>query len=78
MNRSIVSVTEFKAKCLGLLDRVAREGREVVVTKHGRPVAKVTAVRQKRPTLRGSWSGTVRIRGDIVHFSVAEDWESAR
>lgn len=78
MKRDTVSVTEFKAKCLGLLESVARGGGEVVVTKRGRPVARVTAVRQEPPTLKGSWRGCVRIRGDLVRFSVADDWEAAR
>ena len=77
MKRTTVSVTEFKAKCLGFLESVAREGREVLVTKRGRPVALVTAVRQQPPKLRGTWCGSVRIRGDLVRFSVADDWEAA-
>jgi prevent-host-death family protein len=58
-----VAAGEFKAKCLEILDRVARDGSAYVVTKRGRPVAKVIPVEAARPTrIRGS----VRYLGDIV------------
>jgi prevent-host-death family protein len=55
---------EFKAKCLALLDEVASTGATLVVTKHGKPVAKVVPLGADDdvPTLRGS---VVR-EGDIV------------
>lgn len=54
---------KFKAECLALLDRVAETGEALVVTKRGRPVARVVPVEAApaRP-LRGS----VRVLGDIV------------
>jgi len=76
MKRTTVSVTEFKAKCLGLLDSVARDGHEITVTKRGRPVARVTTVRPEPTTLRDTWRGRVRVQGDLVHFSVADEWET--
>ncbi len=46
---------EFKAKCLALLDEVSITGEELIVTKRGKPVAKVTAVdTAEPPTLIGS------------------------
>ncbi len=46
---------EFKAKCLEVLDRVAREGSACVVTKRGRPVAKVVPIDAAKPrSIRGS------------------------
>ncbi|HEY5342403.1 MAG TPA: type II toxin-antitoxin system Phd/YefM family antitoxin [Solirubrobacteraceae bacterium] len=38
-----ISASEFKAKCLAILDEVAATGEEIVVTKHGRAVAQVSA-----------------------------------
>jgi prevent-host-death family protein len=43
MSSRTVSASEFKAKCLAMLDEVAATGEEIVVTKHGRAVAHVSA-----------------------------------
>ena len=48
-----VSASEFKAKCLGLLDEVSEKGETIVVTKRGRPVARVLPV-EAPASLRGS------------------------
>lgn len=50
----------FKARCLDLMDRVRETGAEYVITKHGRPVAKlVPVVDSPRQSLFGSMKGTV-------------------
>lgn len=55
-----LKAAEFKAKCLKLMDRVRETGAEYVVTKHGRPVAKlVPYVESSRPSFFGSMKGTV-------------------
>lgn len=54
------AAAEFKAKCLRLMDRVRETGAEYVVTKHGKPVAKLVAYTE--PTTRpffGLLEGTV-------------------
>lgn len=48
-----VSASEFKAKCLAMLDDVAATGEEIVITKHGRAVAQLSAATAPA-TLRGS------------------------
>jgi prevent-host-death family protein len=55
-----VAAAEFKARCLELMDRVRERGEEYVVTKHGRPVAKLVPVREagEKPFL-GCMKGTV-------------------
>jgi prevent-host-death family protein len=51
---------EFKAKCLELMDRVRETGGEYVVTKHGRPVAKLVPYTEaSRVSFFGSMKGTV-------------------
>lgn len=47
MKHQTVSATEFKAKCLALLDRIDQEGGSVTVTKRGRPMATVERVKRK-------------------------------
>lgn len=78
MKESTLAASEFKAKCLHLLDEVAESGQSLVITKRGRPVARVTPVAPSQKPLRGSWKGRIRIKGDIVNFNVADEWESAR
>jgi len=53
MSQRTVNASQFKAKCLRLLDEVAETGQEIVITKHGRPVARVSAV-EDAPSMRGS------------------------
>jgi prevent-host-death family protein len=57
---STVSASDFKARCLELMDRVRETGVEYVITKHGKPVAKLAPhVEPARPSLFGSGRGTV-------------------
>ncbi len=65
-----VAAGEFKAKCLELLDRVARDGDALVVTKRGRPVAKVVPV---EPRVRRPLRGSVRYQSDIVE-AIGDKW----
>lgn len=60
---------EFKAKCLQLMDKVARTREAIVITKRGRPVAKLVPPDDPHPCapLFGYMAGTAEIRGDIVH-----------
>lgn len=48
-----VPAGEFKAKCLALLDQVAQTGEEVVVTKRGKPVARLLPL-EEPPSVKGS------------------------
>ena len=54
------AAAEFKAKCLELMDRVRETGVEYVVTKHGKPVAKLVPFNENvRPPFFGSLKGSV-------------------
>ena len=77
MKETTLAASEFKAKCLRLLDEVAEQGKSIIITKRGRPIAKVAPIEPPAKSLRGSWKG-VKIKGDIVHFGVGDEWESAR
>ena len=61
-----VKASEFKAKCLALMDEVARTGEPVLVTKNGKPVAELVPHRPRRPKLRGISRGELFIIGDII------------
>ena len=62
-----ISISEFKAKCLGLIERVEKTRQPLRITRHGRPVAEVvpTGPGRKRKFL-GDMVGTGKIVGDIV------------
>ena len=69
---------EFKAKCLKLMDTVQKYGEEVVITKHGKPVAKLVPVSgemKKTESGFGCMKGTGIIVGDIVG-PTGEKWEA--
>ncbi|HBH02800.1 MAG TPA: type II toxin-antitoxin system prevent-host-death family antitoxin [Candidatus Rokubacteria bacterium] len=69
-----IPATEFKAKCLALLDRVGPEG--VVITKHGRPVARLVPAGIECGELIGSLKGKIRIKRTILSTGLRWDAES--
>ena len=73
-----VAAAEFKAKCLELMDGVREGGVEYVVTKHGRPVAKlVPYTPPRRQGLFGSMAGTV-LEFDRPFDPIDGDWDMTR
>ena len=70
-----IKASEFKAKCLQLMDEVAASGEEIVVTKHGRPVSRVIPYRQKSTLTFGRNRGLFEIHADIVEPMPAEWFE---
>ena len=62
-----VSISEFKAKCLGLIERVHKTRQPLRITRHGRPVAEVIpAGPDRKRKFLGDMIGTAEIVGDIV------------
>jgi len=61
-----IKASEFKAKCLALMDEVARTGSAVVITKHGKPVAELVPHRPRRKSARGILKDELFITGDII------------
>jgi len=59
-----IPAAKFKAQCLALLDRVTPEG--IVITKHGKPVAKLVPVSGGSAALIGRLKGKIRVKGDIL------------
>jgi prevent-host-death family protein len=66
-----VPAAKFKEQCLSILDRLDRDG--IVVTKHGRPVARVLPVERASADLIGSLRDRIRVRGDIRSTGVKWD-----
>lgn len=69
--------SEFKARCLELMDRVNTRREEIVITKYGRPVAKLVPVEPPPATAFGAMKGTVLRYGDLIS-PVDDDWEVDR
>jgi prevent-host-death family protein len=78
MKPRTVSATDFKARCLALLDDVHENGGELVITKRGEAVARLVPVASQRRSLSGAWKGLVRLNGDIVHVDRTDDFEASR
>ena len=76
-----IAISEFKAKCLALLEQVRATKKPLRITRFGKPVAEVippTAL-EDRATWIGSMKDTMRITGDIVSPATDEDeWEVLR
>ena len=63
-----MGAAKFKEQCLALLDRLDPEG--LVITKHGRPVARVLPYEREFNEVIGSLRGKIEIRGDIMSTGV--------
>ena len=67
MTMDDISISEFKAKCLGLIEQVHKTRQPLRITRHGRPVAEVIpAGPDRKRKFLGDMLGTVEIIGDIV------------
>ena len=75
--KKTVKASEFKAKCLALMDEVARTGQSVVITKRGEPVADLVPHRPAKPNARGIWKGKVEIIGDIMS-PIDVEWDALK
>ena len=75
MEETQVQASIFKARCLSLLDEVEASHRTFVVTKNGRPVAKLVPLEAPMPTL-----GTVTLLADNDedYFSTDSEWDAER
>ncbi|MGA2118278.1 MAG: type II toxin-antitoxin system prevent-host-death family antitoxin [Bryobacteraceae bacterium] len=76
MEHRTVSVTEFKAKCLALLDEIGERGGSITITKRGKPLATVKPAHRaawKNPA--GLWAGKVTIDDDLLMADMSDLWE---
>jgi antitoxin (DNA-binding transcriptional repressor) of toxin-antitoxin stability system len=69
-------VSEFKAKCIAVLKGIEQSGEPVVVTRRGRPMARVEAVGgDNRDKQLGTLRGSLRLRRNLVRSDTRGDWE---
>ena len=69
-----IKASEFKAKCLKLMEEVAESGEEIVITRNGRPTVRLVAYRAKFEEFFGADKGKLEIIGDIIS-PIDVDWE---
>ena len=74
--QTAIGAGEFKAKCLQLLDIIAEQRGTLIITKHGKPVAKLVPVEPEQ-RMFGALTGSVVEAQDIIS-PVNADWESAK
>jgi prevent-host-death family protein len=77
--KKTVAISELKAHCLKLVDDVARRRRELIVTKRGKPIARIVPLDEAPPDdalqrLRGTVTGGDRVED----FDTGVVWEAQR
>jgi len=73
----IIKASEFKAKCLALIDEVASTGDPIVVTKNGKPLVELVPHRAPERSPLGIWKGKVIIKGDIIS-PIETEWDALK
>jgi prevent-host-death family protein len=73
-------ISEFKARCIEVINSVNESGKEVLVTRRGKPLARIVPARQAEapPRLLGALAGEAEELGDLVQTDLSGDWESLR
>ena len=70
-----ITASEFRAKCLALMDEVAETGVEIVITKRGKPVARLIPLRESNRVPFGLYKDRMEILGDIISPIDDLEWE---
>ena len=71
-----ITAAEFKAKCLKIMDDVAVSREEVIITKRGKAIAKVTPLESPSTSPFGYLKGTLTAQGNIIHSCTSDLWEA--
>lgn len=74
-NSESIAAGEFKAKCLQLMDEVEKQRKQIVITKRGKPIAKLVPIDDEPISLFGYMKGTVKSYGNIID-PIETEWES--
>ena len=71
-----IVISEFKAKCIAVLNEAQRTKEPVIVTRRGRPIARVEPIHESGTTRQlGVLRGRMKLQGDIVLANGEADWE---
>lgn len=69
-----INASKFKEQCLAILDNLDPEG--IVITKHGKPVARLIPEDSNCADLIGSMAGKIKVAGDLMSTGLSWDAES--
>jgi prevent-host-death family protein len=73
-----IGAAEFKAKCLQLLDEISERKREaIIITKRGKPVARLAPIAKPGGPIYGALKGLAKIHGDLTE-PLDIEWEALR
>lgn len=67
----------FKAKCLAILNEVAQTHESIIITKRGKPVAKVVPVDKNKNETENPLDGSILYMGDVIS-PIDVEWEAAK
>jgi len=62
----MMKASEFKARCLRLMDEVNTSGQEIIITKNGKPVSKLVPYRKRPQSLFGLHKGKIKSHDDLI------------
>jgi antitoxin (DNA-binding transcriptional repressor) of toxin-antitoxin stability system len=68
-----INASKFKEQCLAMLDNLDPEG--IVITKRGKPIARLTPINADCAALIGSMKGRLKVKGDIMSTGIRWDAE---
>ena len=73
-------ISDFKARCLAIIEKVHSDGEMVLVTRRGKPLVRVLPATEQPAGSRklGLLAGEAVAKGDIVHAEFATQWEGIR
>jgi prevent-host-death family protein len=75
----MIAAGEFKARCLQVMEDVRKKRIPVLITKRGKPLAKLVPPDDQPPDIFGCLAGKIEILGDIVSpITPLDDWESLK
>ncbi len=75
MKTKTMAAGEFKAKCLKVMDQVNAKREIVVITKRGKPIAKLVPIEETTDPIFGFMNGKIKVNGDIVGpILTLEEW----
>jgi prevent-host-death family protein len=70
-----IAAGSFKVHCLAIMDEVQSKRQAVLITKRGKPVAKIVPVEQEKDDIFGFLKGKVKVVGDVVSPALTpEEW----